>query len=291
MVLRSFRFSFVVLLALASTALVASDGRIEINQVNALAGGVTPGDTPGFPVTISVGGSYVLTSDLDLTVVGANANDTTAIDASQSDPAPVSIDLNGFTIRGPTDCEATVPCTNTGAGSGIYYGRTSVSNGAIVGMGFVGIISLGGTIDSVHIRDSGSFGIDINTGTIRNSSFTQNGGYGVAMASSTIENSIIYNNLGGGVFINDGLVRGCFIKANLNGPELEASGTALLDSLIFTDQTSGEFNCNVGAGCSFGGNRFVGCEGADCYTSGSTYYQTPAGSNYCGSVLCPGPVL
>jgi hypothetical protein len=154
-------------------------------------------------------------------------------------------------------------------------------------MGESGIISLGGTIDSVHIRDSGSTGIELNTGTIRNSSFTQNGGYGVSLVSSTLENSVISDNLGGGIYINTGLVRGCLIKSNLNGPELEASGAALLDSVIYTDATTGEFNCNVGAGCSFGGNRFLGCEGADCYVPGSTYYQTPAGSNYCGSVPCP----
>jgi hypothetical protein len=81
---RSLRVSFVLLLGLASTALVASDGRIEINQAKALAGGVTPGDTPGFPVSITVGGSYVLTSDLDVTVVGEDAKHTTAIDALQS---------------------------------------------------------------------------------------------------------------------------------------------------------------------------------------------------------------
>jgi hypothetical protein len=52
----------------------AVDGVIEINQSRALAGGVTPGDAPGFPVTISARGSYRLTGNLDLTAPGA-AND------------------------------------------------------------------------------------------------------------------------------------------------------------------------------------------------------------------------
>ena len=51
-----------IALALASTLGLAGqayavDGVIEINQARALAGGVTPGDTAGFPVTISVSGS------------------------------------------------------------------------------------------------------------------------------------------------------------------------------------------------------------------------------------------
>ena len=36
----------------------AVDGVILIDQNKALAGNVTPGDTPGFPVTISLPGSY-----------------------------------------------------------------------------------------------------------------------------------------------------------------------------------------------------------------------------------------
>lgn len=44
-----------------------SDGVILINQSRALAGGVTSGDTPGFPVTISQAGSYPLTGNLQPT--------------------------------------------------------------------------------------------------------------------------------------------------------------------------------------------------------------------------------
>ena len=43
---------------------LAVDGVIEINQARALAGGVTPGDTAGFPVSLNDSGSYRLTSDL-----------------------------------------------------------------------------------------------------------------------------------------------------------------------------------------------------------------------------------
>ena len=51
-----------LLLGLAGP-LYAVEGVIDINQARALAGGVTPGDTPGFPVTVSQSGSYRLTGE------------------------------------------------------------------------------------------------------------------------------------------------------------------------------------------------------------------------------------
>ena len=52
-------FSFALLASLASRA-EAVDGVQLINQELALAGNVTPGDEPGFPVTITRSGSYRL---------------------------------------------------------------------------------------------------------------------------------------------------------------------------------------------------------------------------------------
>ena len=67
---------------------LAVDGVIEINQTKALAGDVTPGDAAGFPVTITLPGSYRLTGNL---VVSQG----TAILISVDD---VTFDLNGFSI-------------------------------------------------------------------------------------------------------------------------------------------------------------------------------------------------
>ncbi len=64
-----------LLLGLAGTAR-AVDGVILIDQSKAMAGNITPGDAPGFPVTISQPGSYRLSSNLDVSKFGPN---TTAI--------------------------------------------------------------------------------------------------------------------------------------------------------------------------------------------------------------------
>ena len=103
-----------------SCNLYAVDGIILIDQNRALAGSVTPGDTPGFPVTISQSGSYRLAGNL--TVPDAN---TTAISITADN---VTIDLNGFSIIGPTVCtpaSASAPvtsCSPTGTGVGVNGG-------------------------------------------------------------------------------------------------------------------------------------------------------------------------
>jgi hypothetical protein len=67
-------------------------GVILINQAEAVAGGITSCDTPGFPVTICTSGSYRLSSDLTVPS-GAEGIEITA--------SNVSLDLNGFTILLP----------------------------------------------------------------------------------------------------------------------------------------------------------------------------------------------
>src|SRR5436190_8539455 len=101
-------------LVVASLPARAVDGVIEINQKAALAGGVTAGDAPGFPVTIDASGSYRLTGNLSVD------HKTTAIQVTAA-AADVEIDLNGFSILGPTTCTAppTVACSPLGSGRGI----------------------------------------------------------------------------------------------------------------------------------------------------------------------------
>ena len=86
-------FKHAVLCAFMSTAAFAVDGVVLIDQNRALAGNVTPGDTPGFPITISQPGSYRLSGNLSVPS-GQNA----IVIAAQN----VTLDLNGFNIITPT---------------------------------------------------------------------------------------------------------------------------------------------------------------------------------------------
>src|SRR5882672_6643872 len=108
----------VCILAAISSSLYAVDGVILIDQNRALAGNITPGDAPGFPVTISQSGSYRLSGNI--TVPDAN---TTAI---QITAAYVTLDLNGFSIIGPTVCTpGPTTCAPVGQGNGIQAGSES----------------------------------------------------------------------------------------------------------------------------------------------------------------------
>lgn len=78
-------------LALLPCAPVLAQGEIVITQAKANAGGVTPGDTANFPVTLSRPGAYVLGGNLQ---VPANKNGLHVTSHN------VDIDMNGFRLHG-----------------------------------------------------------------------------------------------------------------------------------------------------------------------------------------------
>jgi hypothetical protein len=78
----------------------ADPGDIEINQDSAGAGFITPGDSPGFPITITESGNYILTSPLDVTGEPNPQNVSVII----VDAPKVSIDMSGKGIIGPNVC-------------------------------------------------------------------------------------------------------------------------------------------------------------------------------------------
>jgi Periplasmic copper-binding protein (NosD) len=93
MTIRS-RTGFLFLAALAALAPCvahALDGEVLIDQAKVTAGGVTPADTPGFPVTISRSGKYKLTGNLAVPA----GTDGFVVTADN-----VTIDFNGFRIVG-----------------------------------------------------------------------------------------------------------------------------------------------------------------------------------------------
>ena len=120
------RVAFTGLLATMSSSLYAVDGVVLIDQNHALAGNITPGDTPGFPVTISQPGSYKLSSNL--TVPDA---DTTAIQITSNN---VTLDLNGFTetIGGLVATSVTTGLTTSTTGVRTGSGGKLILNGDVI---------------------------------------------------------------------------------------------------------------------------------------------------------------
>src|SRR5262245_22955197 len=116
-----------LLLQLGGTALAA--GPVIVTQAKALVGGVTPGDAPGFPVSITAPGSYRL---------GSNLNVSAGRNGIMVSSANVSIDLDGFTLNGMDTSEASV-ALNGIVTSGLETVILSVRNGTIMGFSRNGI--------------------------------------------------------------------------------------------------------------------------------------------------------
>ncbi|HLG97361.1 MAG TPA: hypothetical protein VKX49_13700 [Bryobacteraceae bacterium] len=258
-------FSLTLFLLLTGRAF-AVDGVILINQSIALAGNVTPGDSPGFPVTISVSGSYRLSGNL--TVPDAN---TTAIQISADN---VSIDLNGFSIIGPVVCSGGPPvtkCSPAGSGFGIVNGdqfnnpntNISVFNGTVRGMGAVGIaLGANSRITNIQATSNGESGISFTTGIVSSCIVTNNGADGI-FANNTFSPSRVVDNVvmgngnaqgleGSGIDVGAGsVISGNTVVQNLNG--ISASFCLLVTNFVKGNTSSDAFsltNCvlvnNVG---------------------------------------------
>jgi hypothetical protein len=197
-----------LLLVLPAAPALASDGVIEINQVKALAGEVTPGDTPGFPVILTEPGSYILTGNL--TVPDEN---TIGIDFAAKG---ISLDLNGFSVLGPTVCTttegmgSTISCSPTGTGIGVRLARTKarVHGGFVSGHGDRGIGSFGDhgefRIEDLVVSSNGQVGVFIDASpnsTVRNVTSTMNGAAGILVsAGSMVVACESSSNGGDGIF-------------------------------------------------------------------------------------------
>lgn len=209
----------------------AAEGEIEISQVAASVGGVTPGDAPGFPVTLSVSGAYRLTSGLVVPDV-----DTTAISITASD---VTLDLNGFTIQGPVTCTSSGVCTPpvlTGTGDGVSSteSRIVVRNGIITGMGQHGIDLDGGStqIERVIVDQNAFMGIRLDAttagtqdgGSVSNSIVTQNGNAGIVCAECRVAGNVVRGNASSGILPSRGTAIGNLVQSNGGGIGSNALG-------------------------------------------------------------------
>lgn len=186
-----------VLTLVALTAGGQALAQATIDQNKALAGNVTPGDLPGFPITLSVPGSYKLTGNL---VVPGGLR---GIEITSDN---VTLDLNGFRIAGSGTCTRdqstyVVNCSSPSAyGIVVTAGGVTgvVRNGSVQGFN-TGVLLEGGTAESLTVRHNsqglvfnGLFAASRATGVLAELNQT-----GIFMAWGMIERSVaIANNIG-----------------------------------------------------------------------------------------------
>lgn len=193
----------------------ASAAVVVITQQKALAGGVTPGDTPGFPVTLSRRGAYRVDTDL---VVPAGAI------GIQLRSNYVDLDMNGFTLYG-WNSAGTIRAATYGIDSAFGVGK--IRDGFITGFKFDGIRLRDGAvagssnqmvISNMTIQSNGRYGIDgfeSSYTRILGSSINANGSTGVWCASfCLIEGNVIGANADHGVGLLSGTVLGNTIADN-----------------------------------------------------------------------------
>lgn len=166
--------------------------------------------TPGFPVTLSTPGSYILTSNLSVGSLSATGILVTS-------PSSVSLDLNGFTIRGA--CPAVGGCA---AGAGTSIG--------IDARGSTGMHARNGRVRN-FASDGVSAGSDARIGEI---AVEGNGGAGIAVGSeSEVADCLAYDNAGSGIAVPQLIVRDCTVSANFDG--IVAGAVSLVEGITVVD--------------------------------------------------------
>lgn len=188
---------YALFIAGSVATLYAVDGVILIDQNRALAGNVTPGDAPGFPVTITQPGSYRLSGNLTVPF------DTNGIEIQV---AHVTVDLNGFRIAG--DGIGGIGVTTRDQSGSLSLAGITVRNGTITNFG-IGILLSSVNVDSssevtqIRALDNNLVGIvagrnAIVTGNIATGNFT-----GIAAGEgSTITGNTSSRNSVNGLGVN-----------------------------------------------------------------------------------------
>ncbi len=169
------------------------DGQIKIAQTTSTA----------FPIVINKAGSYVLTSNLDVSDPNKNAIEITVND--------VTLDLNGHTIQGPA---------TGGMGAGIYAPyryNIAIRNGRIWGFGTQGI-SLSTAIENPSSKGAGHRieevqvvnnyeGIVIVGGVVKDCAANNNKiNCGICAYNSIVIDCVANNNTGSGIFAKNSTV-------------------------------------------------------------------------------------
>ncbi len=267
-------FSGAALLALVPLAAFGQDGVVLIDQ-NTPFQMVTgcPGVQThlGFPIVICRSGSYRLTSNL--TVSDPN---TDVISILADD---VTLDLNGFTLSGPTKCtrpEGKVQCTTTGTGNGIKSSNrnTRITNGTVRGFGGDGLYLLQiGTVERVHAESNGWSGIHVGDGIVTRCTSTLNLGNGITAGDAVISFSTVefngYDGInGGGTVVNNtvlgnghdgiraGMILGNLLSNNIGYGISGGPGSGYGNNLMWFNHGG-----SVNGGTSMGNNV---CDGASC---------------------------
>lgn len=188
--------STLLILTIAPLAAYAVDGQIPIVQT----------ETTVFPIVIDEPGSYVIGGDIVVPTYNVNGIEIRTDD--------VTLNLNGFTIKGPGK--------TSGLGSGVYApnrNNIAVLNGTIRDFGEHGLL-LAGSGANRHVRNlraynNGITGIVVSHGVVTDSIASSNGGDGITVSFSSLMNCTAnYNSMRGIHASEQATVMNCNVTGN-----------------------------------------------------------------------------
>jgi parallel beta-helix repeat protein len=251
------RLSIVVLVLIVaiSASSYAADGKIKIGQ--------TPSTI--FPIVIDQSGSYVLTSNLQV---------STNFNCIQIAANNVTLDLNGFALTGP----------GTGSGgSGIYvngYNNITVMNGTVrdfmsSGIYFLsstkiqlkdlkcanngqrGIYAEHATVVNCIAEDNGTDGIRAYYSTIKDCTSNNNTDDGLDVLSSTVLNFQAYSNDNRGIYSRRSSLTNCTITFS-GGYGIEVSDSTVINSTVYDNDAGIVATNSTVTNCTVNNNSHYG---------------------------------
>jgi hypothetical protein len=250
-----------VAIALAASSARAVDGVFEINQTIVTAAG-------GFPYSITQPGSYILTGNLMVSAAGTNAINVLA--------APVTIDLNGFSIVGVDNLVPTAIRDNVG--------QLTVKNGVIQNFG-TGINSVGPDVVLDLTTNNTSQGIFVFNALVRHYTAQSTtfgvgcGGTGTCLVTDCLINAATTGiNLGN----VEGTVTNCVVNSGSTGINLiEGGGTIIGNTINLTTSTATGIDAMTAVEpVGYGANTVAAPSGATCFSGG-----TSMGNNVCNGTV------
>jgi len=273
-----------VLVVGLSSSLQAVDGVWLITQSGALSGYVTPGDAPGFPVTITQPGSYRLAGNLTVPTVFFTAIEITTDD--------VTLDLNGFSILVASSRCITaggMPCPAQGRGiDAENRDNIAVLNGTVRGMGGIGIfLGSNARVDKVSVIDNGNGGIATSQNSVVTGNKAQgNGGIAGIFAGnySIAQGNVALRNTRDGIHAGSGsTVQGN--TSNFNGMDGISVGVA---STVIGNTARQNARFGLGLAASTFPNDTIGYANNVVTYNGQAQVSggTSLGQNLCNGSVC-----
>jgi hypothetical protein len=258
----------------AASPTYAVDGVLEINQACAVNTGWFAGDTAGFPVTVTVAGSYRLTSNLTVA-----ATSTSGIKISVDN---VTVDLNGFAISGPIICSGDgggISCSPAGGGfeAGVEAvccgpAKTVVRNGTVNGFPNGIRVNSDSRVDSIIATSNENDGIVIGIRSAATRCLShRNGDDGIATATGDVTDSVLFSenvtqdNGGDGIYMPNvqGTIRGNASASN--------GGNGIFGGATVVENTSrGNGGDGIVSNGMIANNGVSGNDGDEIQTAGSS---------------------